>query len=161
MSSDGTSKVRHSAVPPGLERIAPLNSALPRWVKLSPLLQGFWSGIVFCALAAPAFAADHPPLPQGSECLSCHTEKAKGQSVHFDFTHACAVCHVVNAADGRTSITLVLAREKICYSCHEKDAMDRVPYMQGECVSCHDPHTSQRAHLLRANVPTPGEKPKP
>lgn len=98
---------------------------------------------------------------RAASVYSCHTEKAKGQSVHFDFTHACAVCHVVNAADGRTSITLVLAREKICYSCHEKDAMDRVLYMQGECVSCHDPHTSQRAHLLRANVPTPGEKPKP
>src|SRR5689334_9058850 len=78
----------------------------------------------------PLFAADHPELAKGSECLSCHTEKTTGQSVHFDFASACTVCHVVNVADGRTSITLVLPKEKICYSCHEKAAMDKLEFMK-------------------------------
>ncbi len=100
----------------------------------------------------PAFAADHPELPKGSECLSCHIEKTKGQSVHFDFTNACTVCHVVKVEDSKTSITLVLPKEKICYSCHEKAAMDKVPYMKGECVSCHDPHNSERLYVLRMSA---------
>jgi predicted CXXCH cytochrome family protein len=111
-------------------------------------------GVLFLSLAAtPAFAADHPELPKGSECLSCHIEKTKGQSLHFDFTNSCTVCHVVKVEDGKTSITLALPKEKICYSCHEKAAMDKSPIMKGECVSCHDPHNSERPHLLRANVP--------
>jgi hypothetical protein len=116
-------------------------------------------GIVFCALAsAPAIAADHPELPKGGECLSCHADKTKGESVHFDFADACTVCHMVNVVDGKTSVTLALPKEKICYSCHEKAAMDQVSYMKGECVSCHDAHNSPRTYLLRVNAPTPGER---
>jgi len=116
-------------------------------------------GFLFLLAAAPAFAADHPDIPKGSECLSCHVEKTKGQSVHFDFTQACTVCHVVKVDDGKTSISMVLPKEKICYSCHEKAAMDKSPIMKGECVSCHDPHNSERLYLLRRGAPTgPHEK---
>lgn len=118
---------------------------------------GIGGGLPFFLLLAalPAFAADHPDLPKGSECLYCHVEKTKGQSVHFDFTNSCTVCHAVNVEDGKTSITLVLPKEKICYSCHEKAAMDKSPIMKGECVSCHDPHNSESPHLLHPNVPMP------
>jgi predicted CXXCH cytochrome family protein len=61
----------------------------------------------------------------------------------------------LKAADGKASISLVLPKEKICYSCHEKAAMAKSPIMKGECVSCHDPHNSERLYLLRANVPIP------
>lgn len=156
-----------SIVPPGLARCLRLTPALPRWAKLGRPFQELWVDILRClvisilSLGGRAFAADHPALPQHSECLSCHADKTKGQSVHFDFTHACTVCHVVNVADGKTSITLVLSKEKICYSCHEKAAMDNVPYMKGACVFCHDPHNSARPYLLHANVrlPEPGSKP--
>ena len=158
MSTDQTcdSGSSHSAVPPGLaHRLRPY-PALPRWAKLGRPFQGLWAGLLLCgvtsALFVPAVAADHPELPQGSECLSCHAEKTKGESVHFDFTHACTVCHAVSIADGKTTITLVLPKEKICYTCHEKAAMDKVSFMKGECVSCHDPHNSERLHLLRANL---------
>ena len=111
--------------------------------------------IVLCA--APALGANHPSVPQGNECLSCHAEKIRGQSVHYDFTRACTVCHAVTVANGETSITLVLPKEKICYSCHEKAAMDKVSFMRGECVSCHDPHNSERRYLLRANARLPSD----
>jgi len=117
-------------------------------------------GFVLLAVAAvPAFAAEHPAIPKESACLSCHLEKTTGQSINFDFTTACTVCHVVKVEDGKTSISLVLPKEKICYSCHEKAAMDKTQFMKGECVSCHDPHNSERLYLLRANVPMPDEKP--
>ena len=155
------------AVPLGLARSSRLYPALPRWAKLGRPFHGLSVEILRCfvvcilSLAAPALAADHPNVPAGSECLSCHGEKAKGQSVHFDFAHACTVCHVVNVADDKTSITLALPKEMICYSCHEKAAMDPMPYMKGECVSCHDPHNSARPHLLRANVPMRAHTRKP
>jgi predicted CXXCH cytochrome family protein len=155
------------AVPLGLARSSRLYPALPRWAKLGRPFHGLSVEILWCfvvcilSLAAPALAADHRNLPAGSECLSCHAERTKGQSVHFDFAHACTVCHVVSIADGKTSIMLVLPKDKICYSCHEKAAMDEIPYMKGECLSCHDPHNSQRTYLLRPNVPLPTEKPKP
>ncbi len=112
------------------------------------------SVLLFAFTAASAFSADHPQIPQGSECLSCHAEKTKGQSIHFDFPRACTACHAVSIAEGKTSITLVLPKEKICYSCHEKAAMDKVPSMKGECISCHDPHNSPQLHLLLPNLQT-------
>jgi len=117
--------------------------------------------LIFLAITAiPAFSADHPAIPKDSACLSCHVEKTKGQSIHFDFTNACTVCHVVNVVDGKTSVTLAIPKEKICYSCHEKAAMDKMQFMKGECLSCHDPHNSQRLYLLRKDVPLPEDKQK-
>jgi predicted CXXCH cytochrome family protein len=156
------SETTHSAVPPGLVRSSCVYPTLSRWAKLGRAFQRLWVGILlWIAGSAPAFSADHPELPKGSECVSCHGEKAKGQSVHFDFTHACNVCHVVSVTNGKTSITLLLPKEKICYSCHEKAAMEQVPYMKGECVSCHDPHSSERTYLLRTNVASPARTAKP
>jgi predicted CXXCH cytochrome family protein len=148
------SGISHSAVPPGLaHRLRPY-PALPRWAKLGRPFQGLRAAVLFSiVIVTPVFGKDHPALLAGSECLSCHAEKTKGKSVHFDFTQACAVCHAVSTADGKTTITLVLPKEKICYTCHEKAAMDKVSFMKGECVSCHDPHNSERLHLLRANLP--------
>ena len=118
--------------------------------------------LIFLAITAiPAFSADHPAIPKDSACLSCHVEKTKGQSIHFDFTNACTVCHVVNVVDGKTSVTLAIPKEKICYSCHEKAAIDQVPYMKGECISCHDPHSSARPYLLHAHVSIPERTEKP
>lgn len=154
------SRETRSVVPAALHGCFRLPPGLPR--KAKPPFQGLWVGILLCVAGTPhAFAADHPQLPKGSECLSCHVEKTRGQSVHFDFAHACTVCHAVTAADGKTPITLVLPKETICYSCHEKAAMDKVPYMNGECISCHDPHNSQRLYLLRANVSMANHGPKP
>ena len=145
-----------AVVPAGLHSCVHLHPALLRWTKLVRPFQRLWLGaVLWVTVVSPTFAADHPELPKGSECLSCHVEKAKGQSVHFDFAQSCTVCHAVGLADGRTSIALVLPKEKICYSCHEKAAMEAVPYMKGECVTCHDAHNSERPYLLRANVPIP------
>ena len=80
--------------------------------------------------------------------------------MHFDFTNACTVCHVVNVTEGKTSVALAIPKEKICYSCHEKSAMDKMQFMKGECVSCHDPHNSERLYLLRKDVPLPEDKQK-
>jgi len=122
---------------------------------------GIGCGVFFCLLlTVPAFATDHPDIPKGSECLSCHAEKIKGQSIHFDFTNACTVCHVVKVEDGKTSISLALVKEKTCYSCHEKASMDKMQFMKGECISCHNPHNSERLFLLRANVPIPADTSK-
>ena len=156
MSTERTcgTETSHSAVPAGLAHRFRPYPALPRWAKLGRPLRGLWSGVLLLLSSmVPTFATDHPALPAGSNCLSCHAEKTKGQSVHFDFTQACTVCHAVTVADGKISITLVLPKEKICYTCHEKAAMDKVSFMKGECVSCHDPHNSERLHLLLANLP--------
>jgi predicted CXXCH cytochrome family protein len=130
-------------------------------VNKARLIGGVAGLFLFLLYAPNVFAADHPELPKASECLSCHAEKTKGQSVHFDFANSCTDCHAVRVEDGKTTISLVLPKEKICYSCHEKAAMDAVPYMKGECVSCHDPHNSERLHLLKANVPMPIESTTP
>ena len=162
MRATPTAVRRPSDVPSELKGALRFNPLLPRWAKLSRAILGLWQGVLLgFMVATPALAVDHPGIPNSSECLSCHAEKAKGQSVHFDFKHACAVCHVVNVAEGKTSVTLALPKEQICYSCHEKAAMDQVPYMKGECVSCHDPHNSERLFLLRPSAPVPKAESKP
>ncbi len=93
----------------------------------------------------------HPLLPH-ADCTSCHGDKTAGRVVHSAMAMGCAVCHQV-VADGKTAaVSLTMPKEQICFACHgrSRDDYQHPPYAQGQCVSCHDPHSSNFPLHLRA-----------
>lgn len=117
----------------------------------SPLLS-----FVFALLLQPQQATEHPvPLPadvDSAKCVECHAEKQEGKHVHTAISLGCTTCHVVKVEKETTTVQLIAPREELCFTCHEKskEATLHGPYEKGNCVFCHDPHSSENDKQLRA-----------
>ena len=91
---------------------------------------------------------EHPFLEQkdikSETCLTCHPEKEEGKFVHSAVGMGCENCHHATSEKCRTKITLVATGGDLCAKCHEarKDPVLHGPYRKGECLTCHDPHSS-------------------
>lgn len=50
-----------------------------------------------------------------------------------------------------TLVSLSMPKGKICFACHEQAAESQLhnPAVKGQCVECHDAHSSDRRMLLR------------
>lgn len=102
-----------------------------------------------------ASTIEHPGIiPQGANCSSCHPGKTAGKSVHSAMALDCTVCHLSNTVGDMTTMDLAMPKEKICFACHEKSAESQrhSPVAKGQCVDCHDTHSSRRRSLLRDQV---------
>jgi len=122
--------------------------------------------LILVALTSRGFAAVHPvPLDKNvdsAKCLECHEDKSKGKSVHSAIATGCLSCHEVRVNKDVTRVKLITAVPyKICLTCHaEKDAEQIKGHVHKpavrDCLSCHDPHTSDnKFQLLKA---TSGDK---
>ena len=103
----------------------------------------------------PASAVEHPGiLHQDENCLACHRDKIRGQSVHSAMVTSCAVCHLAQTRGDMTTMSLAMPREQICFACHEKavQARQHSSPTKGTCVDCHDAHASAQRMLLRDPV---------
>ncbi len=113
-----------------------------------------FSSILLLLFAAPEIsAADHPPIVAGTRCSSCHIDKTRGKSVHAALAISCMVCHIANAQGN--AITLTAPKEKLCFGCHPRTIEEdqHTPRVTGECVTCHDSHSSARPMLLLRRTP--------
>lgn len=109
-------------------------------------------GILF--LCSITFAAD-------INCVECHVEKDKGQSVHPAVYMGCRICHIgIDASEiphkstSKLPFGLTAEEEKICFSCHKNEKFKagnslHMPVKAGLCTQCHDPHASKFPRLLR------------
>jgi predicted CXXCH cytochrome family protein len=107
--------------------------------------------LLLLATATAAAATEHPGvLANDADCSSCHAKKVSGKSVHSAMATACTVCHVAMTQGDMTTMSLAMPKEKICFACHEQSAALRqhVPGVKGQCVECHDAHSSDRRMLL-------------
>jgi|SRR5208283_749840 len=116
--------------------------------------------IVFAALSsllllAPAMHAsviEHPGIvPKDASCATCHASKTKGKSVHSAMLLPCTVCHLARTEGDMTTLSLAWPKEKICSACHQQfvELQQHSPVVKGQCVDCHDTHSSSRRLLLR------------
>ncbi len=109
-------------------------------------------------LAMPAWGVEHPGvIPVGVECSSCHAKKVTGKSVHSAMSTQCTVCHVTRTQGDMTTLSLAMPKELICFACHEKSAQlqQHVPVVKGQCIDCHDAHSSDHRMLLRTAAGSP------
>ncbi len=103
--------------------------------------------------------AGHPYIEQKDikteTCLGCHPEMNQGKFVHSAVASGCDGCH--HAASDKdaqkTTITLTATGAALCALCHEatKDPVVHGPVKAGQCLSCHDPHTSEFKAQTRAD----------
>ncbi len=97
----------------------------------------------------------------GKNCFGCHYTHAsdkKGllkEQVHVPFgSGMCDVCHEIDAAG---KIKAKDGMKKVCFVCHsnltnKEDKFIHPAYEMMECVSCHNPHTSEYKNLLSKGV---------
>jgi len=85
-------------------------------------------------------------------CLTCHPEKKEGKFVHSALGMGCGNCHQAISEKNKTTITLVATGGNLCAKCHEtrKDPVLHGPYKNGQCLTCHDPHSSEFKAQTRA-----------
>jgi len=117
--------------------------------------------VLLLAAAVPASAVEHPGVvPKDAECSSCHGDKITGKSVHSAMATSCTVCHLAQIQGDMTILNLVMPRAQICFACHEKSTQlqQHSPVVKGQCVDCHDAHSSPHRMLLRAE-PSPQVRP--
>ncbi len=103
-------------------------------------------------------AAEHPvPLEKGvtdAKCLECHEDKGKGKAVHSAIAMGCTSCHEIKTEGETTNISLNQPKNELCFTCHANEAKaedsKHGPWEKGQCVLCHDPHTSDYPKQLRA-----------
>jgi len=85
-------------------------------------------------------------------CLTCHPEKKEGRFVHTAVRMGCQNCHQVISEKDKTTITLFATGGDLCAKCHEakKEPVLHGPYKNGQCLTCHDPHSSEFKAQTRA-----------
>ena len=154
----------------GLDNTPPINSLPPHTaliaVSSSPpatfyndatydLLQGTCHGGIphfsFFAVSR-ATAVEHPgSLEKDADCTSCHTKQITGKSVHSAMQSPCGVCHVTSTHGDMTVMSLSMPKNKIWFACHEAASAPRLhtPSVKGQCMECHDAHSSDYRMLLR------------
>jgi predicted CXXCH cytochrome family protein len=89
-------------------------------------------------------------------CLKCHPTKNQGKFVHTAVGMGCESCHQTASVDNKTTITLIATGGDLCARCHDanKDPVQHEPFKTGQCLVCHDPHTSEYKAQTRAPVNT-------
>jgi predicted CXXCH cytochrome family protein len=76
-------------------------------------------------------------------------EQLSSLVIHYPYeVRACDICHDPNSLG-----KMVEPEPGLCYICHD-DYKNRYPWLHGPvaggyCTSCHDPHTSKQAKLLK------------
>jgi predicted CXXCH cytochrome family protein len=110
--------------------------------------------VLVCSLRV--VADEHPvTIPKDADsakCLECHEEKGKGKAVHSAIQMGCTSCHEIKTEGETTNINLTAPKDQLCFTCHDKSKEDTLhpPYEKGQCITCHDPHTSDFPKQLRA-----------
>ncbi len=104
--------------------------------------------------------AAHPIPVRRADCRTCHlphgsknTHMLRGSSQHVPFEEgSCDACH---RKPRGTRVRLLQEGGALCEACHgdvasEGDAVVHTALKQGRCVECHEPHSADQPHLLKA-----------
>ena len=110
--------------------------------------------VLFCLLTPRlCYAGLHPTrLDAKSNCIECHADHATGDHVHPAMKQGCTSCHAIEDREDSTYVVLKPSSKGLCSQCHEVERALRAhfPYASAMCLRCHNPHTSNSSHLLRA-----------
>ncbi len=95
-----------------------------------------------------------------SNCTAkgCHLTQTRFSVVHSPLEDGCDNCHQTESdthpVENEKEFSLITGVPELCYNCHEtNNQMKHVhpPVKNGECLSCHNPHSSDYESLLIAD----------
>ena len=123
---------------------------------------------VLCALLCPfsnretaaQTSTEHPYMDPGKikseTCLNCHPDKNEGKFVHAAGVAGCESCHRSISEKRKTTFAFVAEGRGLCTGCHEvkQSVVGHFPYKAGQCLVCHNPHSSAFPGQARAAVRT-------
>jgi predicted CXXCH cytochrome family protein len=114
------------------------------------LLTFFFDGVPEVDSTALAFQ-DTTSVPGDSitQALGLPNSGSPGMLVHYPYEEReCAACHDPNSLG-----SMLEPQPDLCYMCHEDFSRSYTylhgPVAGGYCTSCHNPHLSEKEHLLR------------
>ncbi len=125
-------------------------AALAKRVTLVVLL----AGLAVTRLEAIKHPAMLDPNITSDKCLECHSDLAKGKTVHTAMSKGCLTCHEVRVSKDATHVKLITPTVTgLCFTCHkDKDPSNLTgrihPPQVRDCLKCHDPHKSDNPSLL-------------
>jgi predicted CXXCH cytochrome family protein len=98
-----------------------------------------------------------------TDCTACHEPITIGKSVHPALAMGCDACHtaidpttVPHKITNKNSRGLSAKMRDLCFGCHDKEPFTKTT-VHGAillgCTSCHNPHASDNAKLLKDKLP--------
>jgi predicted CXXCH cytochrome family protein len=112
---------------------------------------------VFFVAGSPFLIPDISFSQQFPDCLQCHKIKVAGK---YDHPTTCVSCHTkahITGTKEKFPRYLFASGVELCWGCHDKTKFSKKvghpPVAKGECLSCHDVHTSDTKALLLAPMP--------
>lgn len=99
--------------------------------------------------------------PEKVNCTTagCHEDLIKMKVVHPVIKEDCESCHTKNSSkhpeDSGKEYSLTKSSPELCKDCHDlsikNQKSEHVPFKEGECLTCHNPHSSNQKFLLNTN----------
>ena len=138
---------------PNIHRMTPIHMTRDNRIHA---LSAFVVTLFFCLGPSLVLGVEHPgSFDNDAQCSTCHAKKISGKSVHSAMGSPCTVCHLTVTQGDMTTVSLSMPKGRICFACHEESAALRqhVPKVKGQCLECHDAHSSEQRMLLRVLQP--------
>ena len=118
---------------------------------------GFLFATALGAMLYSSFLSPSAGLAAVLNCSECHTGAGADPFVHPPFAAGeCSSCHQFvkgkQHPDDGGAVVLVEPGAKLCYQCHDVRNVKKyvhAPVASGNCVACHNPHSSVNAGLLK------------
>ena len=113
-----------------------------------------WVAVVAVMLGAAPAIADAPApgvgtdLARDAQCVTCHADVGAAWATmsSHSLLHDCVTCHAVKAASGKGH-----ADRPACAKCHSEATHPA----GADCGTCHDPHGSPNAFLVKSSITLP------
>ncbi len=111
--------------------------------------------LMAAVLLAPSGSRAEKKFP---DCKKCHKYKASKEVVHPAVNLGCVACHVdAHRREAKFPKFLFAEGVDLCWGCHDKSMFTKKvvhpPVARGECLLCHNPHSTDNPKVLRAPVP--------
>ena len=96
-----------------------------------------------------------------NKCIECHGKLISKPVQHNPVSLNCGTCHQSNGKEHPKEdiegFALIKEVPELCYTCHDQATIMKEvvhpPLKEGDCLSCHDIHSSKNEHLLSSRPP--------
>lgn len=116
--------------------------------------------LLLACLASAAEAASAPADGLDGACRGCHGKIFRKKVVHGAMQMPCSTCHdavdtrpIPHKRTGLLGHGLSTEVPALCVQCHDKGLFEgafvHAPVAGGQCLLCHDPHSSDQVAMLR------------